>query len=76
MMLASFCEHVGKEQHHGVIGTRETARRERSCSSIPPCPGEEERDHAAGGLCHDRIQSSLCSRPAPHVCKESYPGGT
>lgn len=73
-MLISLCEHPGKEQHHGAINAREAARRERSRSSIPPCPEEGERNHAGGVLCHHRVQSSVCSIPAPHVCEESDPG--
>src|SRR5450756_363814 len=74
MMLTSLCEHVGKEQHHGVINARETARRERDLSSIPPCPEEGERSHAAGVLCHHGVQFSLCGLLTAYVRKARDPG--
>jgi len=49
---------------------------ERGCSEVPPCPEEGERNHAPGVLCHHGLQSSLCSLPAPHVCKEGHPGSS
>src|SRR5664280_469876 len=76
MMLISLCEHPGKEQRHGVINAGETARRERGCSEVPPCPEEGERSHAAGVLCHHGVQSSLCSLPAPEVCEARDPGSS
>jgi len=74
MMLTSLCEHVEKEQHHGVIHARETACRKRGGPAVPPYPQEGERSHATGVLCHHRLQSSLCSLPAPHVWEAGDPG--
>src|SRR5664280_650471 len=74
MMLISLCEHPGKEQRHGVINAGETARRERGCSEVRPCPEEGERSHAAGVLCHYGIQSSLCSLLTAYLCKACDPG--
>jgi hypothetical protein len=48
MMLTSLYEHVGKEQRHGAINARETTCWKRARPSVPPCPEEGERDHAAG----------------------------
>src|SRR5664280_1917777 len=74
MILTSLREQEGKEQRHGVINAGETACWERGCSAVPPCPEEGERDHAAGILCHHRIQSSLCSLLTAYLCKACDPG--
>jgi hypothetical protein len=74
MMLTSLYEHVGKEQHHGVINARETTCWKRARPSVPPCPEEGERDHAAGVLCHDGIQSPLCGVPASELGPPGHPG--
>lgn len=74
MMLTSLCEHERKEQHHGANDAGETACRERGCRALCPCPEERERSHAAGVLCHHKLQSSVCSIPAPHLCKARDPG--
>jgi hypothetical protein len=47
---------------------------ERGCPSVPPCPEEGQGNHVAGVLCHHGVQSSVCSVPAPHLCKAGDPG--
>src|SRR5450756_1100232 len=76
MILTSLRDQEGKEQRHGVINARERACWERGCSEVPPCPEEGERSHAAGVLCYHGVQPSLCSTPAPHICKEGHPGSS
>jgi len=63
MILTSLREQEGKEQRHGVINARETACWKRGCPAVPPCPEEGERSHAAGVLCHHRIELALRSVP-------------
>ena len=76
MILTSPRDQEGKEQRHGVINARETACWKRGCSSVPPCPEEGERDHAAGVLCHHRVQSSVCSLLTAYLCKARDPGNS
>jgi len=61
MILTSPCDQEEKEQRHGVINARETACWKRGCPSVPLCPEEGERDHAAGDHCYTLTVTDRCS---------------
>jgi len=67
MILTSLCDQEGKEQHHGVINARETARLGKRLLFDTSVPGRKRKESCSGSSVPRqdtalRMQPSYCVR--------------